>query len=137
MWCYTLEFSGEGGYTHAVTTCSVLIVIGYNWNIVGSSLCVSLASFVIAVCICRAVIWAPELVRMWNGLLVALALNLWFVWSVMAAGEEAEGSLAVELKALFETTKNSVKLGASLVIALVTYFIAVVKVKDVDEHAKG
>ena len=43
MWCYTLEFSGEGGYTHAVTTGNVLIVVVNNWNIVGSSLCVSFA----------------------------------------------------------------------------------------------
>ena len=73
---------------------------------------------------------------MWNGLLAALSLNLLFVWSVMAAGE-AEGSLSGELKELFESTNNSVKLGAALVVALVTYFIAVVKIKDVDEVPKN
>ena len=72
---------------------------------------------------------------MWNGLLAALALNLLFVWSTLAVGE-AESELSGGLKELFESTQNSVKLGAALVAALVTYFIAVVKVKDVDEVPK-
>ena len=76
-----------------------------------------------------------NLSEMWNGLLAALSLNLLFVWSVMAAGE-AEGSLSGELKELFESTQNSVKLGAALVVALVTYFISVVKIKDIEEVPK-
>ena len=53
----------------------------------------------------------------------------------MAVGDE-ESPLVTELKGLFGSTCNGVKLSTALVLALVSYFIAVVKMTDVEEVPK-
>ena len=65
---------------------------------------------------------------------MALALVL-LVSSCLAAGEEESG-LATELKDLLGATRHGLKLGSALVLALVTYYIATVKIEDVDEVPK-
>ena len=67
---------------------------------------------------------------------MALALDL-LVSSCLAAGED-EGPPAIsgELKDLLGATRHGLKLGSALVVALVTYYIATVKIEDVDEVPK-
>ena len=71
---------------------------------------------------------------MWGGLLVALALDL-LVSSCLAAGDEDPGPSG-ELKDLLGATRHGLKLGSALVVALVTYYIATVKIEGVDEVPK-
>ena len=71
---------------------------------------------------------------MWVRSLVAFALVL-LVSTCVAVGEEVS-NLPNELKDLLSSSRHSVKLGAALVAALVTYFLTVVKIEDIDEVPK-
>ena len=68
---------------------------------------------------------------------MALALDL-LVSSCLAAGEAEDPPLPLsgELKDLLGATRHGLKLGSALVVALVTYYIATVKIEDVDEVPK-
>ena len=71
---------------------------------------------------------------MWH-LLLSVALGLLWCASCMAVGDE-DSPLVTELKGLFGSTCNGVKLSTALALALVSYFIAVVKITDVEEVPK-
>ena len=71
---------------------------------------------------------------MWVCSLVAFALVL-LVSTCVAVGEEGS-NLPNELKDLLSSSRHSVKLGAALVAALVTYFMTVVKIEDIEEVPK-
>ena len=71
---------------------------------------------------------------MWVLSLLAFALCL-LVSTCVAVGEDGS-TLPTELKDLLGASRHAVKLGAALVAALVTYFLTVVKIEDIEEVSK-